>query len=160
MAKKINENGTNGSVDPGMLPELVGFHLRRAQSAMFQHFASNVADGEISPGHFGVLVLIETNPAMSQSALAKALNVDRSSIVPVINALEGRGLVSRTKKPDDRRTHELNLTAKGRTKLKAFKKSVIRHDSEITSGLTRTEKAALIKGLSRITDRGINARTR
>jgi DNA-binding MarR family transcriptional regulator len=160
MAKKISKSSANGDIDPGMLPELVGFHLRRAQSAMFQHFAANVSGGEISPGHFGVLVLIETNPGMSQSALALALNVDRSSIVPVINALEGKGLVSRTKKPDDRRTHELNLTAKGKTKLKTFKKLVIRHDSEITSGLTRAEKAALIKGLSRITDRGINARTR
>ncbi|MCH8184203.1 MAG: MarR family transcriptional regulator [Proteobacteria bacterium] len=137
----------------GCLPDLVGYNLRRAQSAVFQHFADTVSSHDVSPGHFGVLVFIEANPGMSQTMLAGALGVDRSSIVPVIDHLEHGGLVTRQKKPSDRRTHELRLTAYGESRLKALKTSVLEHDEEIARCLSADEKRNLIEALGKIMGR-------
>lgn len=140
-------------VNFGCLPDLVGYNLRRAQSLVFQHFAETVSSHDVSPGHFGVLVFIEANPGMSQTMLARALGVDRSSIVPVIDHLEGGGLVTRQKKPSDRRTHELRLTAYGESRLKGLKTSVLEHDEEIARGLSAEEKRNLIEALGKIMGR-------
>lgn len=140
-------------VNSGCLPDLVGYNLRRAQSAVFQHFAETVSSHDVSPGHFGVLVFIEANPGMSQTMLARAIGIDRSSIVPVIDHLEGGGLVTRQKKARDRRTHELRLTDFGKSRLEALKTSVLAHDEEIAACLSADEKRNLIEALGKIMSR-------
>ena len=45
----------------GLLPDLVGYSLRKAQIAVFQNFQSAVAPHDITPGQFGVLILIREN---------------------------------------------------------------------------------------------------
>jgi hypothetical protein len=72
---------------PGSLPALLGYRLRIAQQAVFRDFASSV--GEISPGRVGLLLLIEANPGVTQSRLAREVHLDRSTMVGVIHALEG-----------------------------------------------------------------------
>ncbi len=137
-------------VNFGCLPDLVGYNLRRAQSAVFKHFAETVSSHDVSPGHFGVLVFIEANPGMSQTMLARALGIDRSSIVPVIDHLEGEGLVTRQKKASDRRTHELRLTTYGVSRLERLKTSVLAHDEDISRCLSPDEKRDLIVALIKI----------
>ena len=140
-------------VDFGFLPDLVGYNLRRAQSAVFKHFSETVSSHDVSPGHFGVLVFIEANPGMSQTMLARALGIDRSSIVPVIDHLEGEGLVTRQKKASDRRTHELRLTTYGESRLEGLKNSVLAHDEEISRCLSADEKRGLVVALRKIMSR-------
>ena len=65
-----------------MLPELLGYHLRLAQRAIFDDFAQSMAELEVSPGLFGMLVIIEANPGLKQTELADAAQLDRSSLVP------------------------------------------------------------------------------
>lgn len=151
--RKTAKQKTPPEVNFGCLPDLVGYNLRRAQSAVFQHFAETVSSHGVSPGHFGVLVFIEANPGMSQTMLARALGVDRSSIVPVIDHLEGEGLVTRRKKPSDRRTHELHLTSFGESRLVGLKSSVMEHDEEIARSLSAGEKRNLIVALGKIMGR-------
>ena len=59
----------------GMLPDLIGFNLRCAQLALFQHFGATVGQDGISVPQFGTLLLIEANPDISQSAIAEALRL-------------------------------------------------------------------------------------
>ena len=89
----------------GVLPELVGFQLRMAQIAMFKDFSESIGDLEMTPGLFGVLVIIEANPDLKQSDLARATHNDRSTVVSVIDNLERRSLVERRAAPNDRRSN-------------------------------------------------------
>ena len=63
------------NLDRGLLPSLLGYVLRRAQSAVFDDFANTFAKaGEaLTPGEFGLLVLVDRNAGLSQMALARAL---------------------------------------------------------------------------------------
>lgn len=138
------------AVDWGMLDELVGFHLRRAQSVVFEHFMKVVKDERITPGQFGVLTLIEENPGLNQSGLAGALGIERSTMVAVINVLEDRGLVKRQESTTDRRSYVLSLTKQGKGLLSQVSDRVRDHEDQITSGLDSSEKMVLVDLLKRI----------
>lgn len=147
-AKRIRAQ--RAEVDYGMLTQLVGYYLRRAQTVVFDDFMRSLADDRITPGQFGVLIIIEANPGISQSALARALGIERSTMVAVLDELERRGLAERRQARHDRRSHALELTAKGRALLAAVKPKVRRHERRIASDLDRAETQSLIRLLHRI----------
>jgi DNA-binding MarR family transcriptional regulator len=133
-----------------MLTELVGYHLRRAQAAVFDDFMRTMARDQATPGQFGVLMLIGSNPGSTQSAIAKALGVERSTMVAVIDRLQERGLVSREVSESDRRSNALRLTAEGAALTARLKKRVRDHERRIAAGLSEEEKQTLIDLLRRI----------
>ena len=81
---------TSPGVDFDNLHTLLGYHLRRAQVAVFKNFSSAVGELNITPGLFGALTIIGSNEGLSQNMLAGALALDRSTLVSVIDKLEGR----------------------------------------------------------------------
>jgi DNA-binding MarR family transcriptional regulator len=151
-AKKRSKPAAN-PVDMGILPDLVGYHLRCAHVAVFQHFSRSVAQADISPPQLGTLLLIETNPGMSQSAVAEALRFDRSTLVQIVDRLEERGLVKRESSTRDRRSHALALTPAGAKLLVRLKEMLRAHESEIGAGLDAAERATLIRLLARLHSR-------
>jgi len=140
------------SLDRGVLPSLLGYALRRAQSAVFADFAGTFAKaGEaLTPGEFGLLTLVERNAGLSQMALARALGIDRSTLVPILNRLQTRGLLVRHPSPTDGRTHALGLTQAGEKALTRFAKLVKAHEKRISEGLSSTETAKLIELLEKV----------
>ena len=157
MDKKVSLDGSGYTesdvgVDFDILPSLLGYHLRRAQISVFNDFVKTVSAMQITPGQFGVITLIGSNPGLTQSALARAVGIERSTMVAVIDALEGRGLVERRPSPSDRRSYALVLSEAGKELVDRLKPTVQDHDSRVAGALSETEKARLIDLLSRITD--------
>jgi DNA-binding MarR family transcriptional regulator len=148
-ATTINGSASHG-VDLGVLPSLLGYQLRLAQRAIFADFADSLGDLEVSPGLFGMLVVIEANPGLKQAQLAKAAHLDRSSLVPALDKLEARGLVTRRASEHDRRVNGLWLTEAGSALLKKLKQRVARHEERLARGLTRSERVQLVTLLARI----------
>lgn len=135
-----------GGLGRGLLPRLLGYHLRRAQVAVFKHFAASVgAEENITPGLFGMLVMIAENPGLSQSRLAEAMEVDRSTIVTAIDQLEARDLAVRGRSPTDRRSYCLALTDNGRRALRRMREAVLRHEEEFAAHVSPGEREELIR---------------
>ncbi len=147
--KKPGRNDLN-ETDRGMLPELVGYHLRRTQNAVFNHFIDNLAEEGISPGQFGVLTLIDANEGLSQSQLAKTLKIERSTMVAVIDRLETEGWVDRKPSKTDKRSYALALTKAGAELLSRARPRVRHHEQRINAGLSADEKTLLIDLLDRV----------
>ncbi len=140
-------------LDPGPLPGLLGYHLRLAQQSVFRDFERSVGTLGITPGRAGMLLLIEANAGLSQSRLAEAIGLDRSTLVPILDDLEKRELVER--QPGiDRRTNGLALTAAGRRFLGSLKRHVREHEDRIAARLTLSEREQLIGLLARLSDAG------
>jgi len=139
-------------LDRGVLPSLLGYVLRRTQSAVFADFAGTFAKaGEaLTPGEFGLLVLVERNAGLSQMALARALGIDRSTLVPILNRLQARGFLVRRSSPTDGRTHALGLTPGGDKALARFARLVKAHEKRIASGLSASETRILIDLLEKV----------
>lgn len=134
----------------GILPDLVGYHLRLAQIALFRDFAAAVSDYDITPTLFSALILIEANPGMKQTDLARAIQLDRSSVVSVIDKLEQQGIVIRRRAIQDRRSTSVALTAAGQQLLDEVRPRVLEHEARITAHFTPSEQTQLIQLLSRI----------
>ena len=132
---------------PGGLPGLLGYRLRLAQQAVFRDFASSV--GEVSPGRVGILFLVEANPGVTQSRLARAVHLDRSTMVGVIDALEARVLIER-RRGEDRRTNGLWLTRGGRALVERLKRRIEAHERRIANRLTAAERGQLIGLLEKL----------
>jgi len=134
----------------GRLEALLGYFLRRADVFTFQSFNAHLAEDRISPGQLGVLLMCEANAGINQTRLGKALGIDRSTLVAMIDLLEGRGLVARTPSAVDRRSHALKLTRQGEAFLKALQPRLQRHEAEIARNLSAAERRQLMDLLSRI----------
>ena len=145
-AKKAEK--TNLNLD--FLPDLVGYQLRLAQIAIFRDFSSTLGELDITPGLFGVLVIIEANAGLTQNALAKATHLDRSTVVTVIDKLEQRGLVERRAAVPDRRAYALVLTSAGTKLLKSLKTLVREHEKRLCKNFTSQERGQLVDLLQRI----------
>jgi DNA-binding MarR family transcriptional regulator len=107
-------------LDFGPFDDWIGFRLRMAQIASFQSFARHAQSVGLSPGRFAALSLIDRNPGISQTALARAIGSDKSTLTPVLDNLVKRGLISRVRTRSDRRLYELSLTDAGRKVMRAF----------------------------------------
>ncbi|RIK95395.1 MAG: MarR family transcriptional regulator [Proteobacteria bacterium] len=137
-------------VERGMLEDLVGYHVRKAQAIIFDDFMRAMAPERLSPGQFGVLVMISANQGMNQSTLAKALGIERSTMVAVITGLEKRGLIKRLPLATDRRANILALTPKGDLLLDKVKAKVRAHENKVTARLTADETQTLVSLLQKI----------
>ena len=137
-------------IELGLLPSLLGYQLRLAQIAIFRDFAASIGAHGVSPGLFGVLVIIEANPGMKQTELARATHLDRSTVVSVIDNLERRGLVVRSAETADRRSNALHVTAEGAALLKQLKRQVTQHEKRLAHQLDAGERDTLIGLLAKI----------
>ena len=132
-----------------MLPGLLGYRLRLAQQTVFRDFARSVA--ELSPGRVGILLLIDANPGVTQSRLAQAVGLDRSTMVGLIDTLEDRALIQR-RRGEDRRTNGLWLTRPGRRLLGGLKRRIEQHEKRVAARLSAAERAQLIALLEKLSD--------
>lgn len=148
MKQKLRD--PDNAIDFGHLPGLIGYQLRLAQIAIFRDFATALGALEITPGLFGVLVIIEANPGLKQTELARATHLDRSTVVSVIDNLERRALVERRAAVTDRRSNSLHLTRDGKSLLKKLKKQVSAHEQRLTENLSEAEQTTLIRLIKKI----------
>jgi len=137
-------------LDLGVLNELVGYKIRRAQVVVYADFMVGQPQPALTPGLFGLLVLIDTNPTVTQQDLCEAINVDKSTLVVTLHRLVDRGLIRRVRSTEDRRQNVLKLTAKGTARYQAMLEHIRKHEKRITAGLSEKECEQLVSLLARI----------
>ena len=72
----------------------------------------------ISGRECAVLTAIDDRAPLSQQEVARRLGVDRTTMVALVDALEGKGLVRRHAHAEDRRRNVVELTGAGRDTLR------------------------------------------
>lgn len=147
---KPNDKPQPGTLSYGILPDLIGYRVRIAQVAIFRDFCARVGDAEITPTLFGVLVLVDANPGMMQTQLANAIQLDRSSVVSILDKLEASKVLERVRSPDNRRSNALHLTDKGRQWLAQLLPEVRAHEQRLASRLGPEELITLRDLLDRL----------
>jgi len=130
-----------------VLSGLLGYRLRVAQQIVFRDFARSIP--EASPGRVGILLLIDANPGVTQSRLAQAVGIDRSTMVGVLHALQARELIER-RRGEDRRTNGLWLTRTGRALVASLKQRIRIHERRVASRLSAAERVQLLALLEKL----------
>jgi len=136
----------------GELSELLGYVLKRAQLKVFEDFLRCVAPLQLTPAQFSVLLLLDKNPGRNQTEIANTLGILRPNFVAMLDALESRDLCARMRSANDRRSHIVVLTDKGRAVLSRAKKLVAtKHEARLNEVLGPANRAALLEMMAKIT---------
>jgi len=101
------------------LDHVLDLHLRLAQSATQRRFSDIFSELGITQTQLTAMLLIAENPGTSQSDISRTLQMDRATVMGIINRLEGRGLIVRGQSTEDRRRQTLEITTEGMTMLSA-----------------------------------------
>jgi DNA-binding MarR family transcriptional regulator len=150
MIQESCENPDDSKLIFGDLADLLGYRLRRAHGAMHRDWVSTVVSKlDLTQKQAATLWLIGNNPGASQATVAVALDMDRASMMAIIDRLEERGLVSRKRSRADRRRQELHLSLDGQVRLRTVKARIARHEQRFRSLFTQDELASLLSSLQK-----------
>lgn len=88
--------------------------LMRATDSVSADLSRHVGEANLTLGQFGVLEALLHRGAMCQVDLGAKLLRSGSNVTTVVDNLEKRRLVRRTRRDDDRRVIDVSLTPEGR----------------------------------------------
>jgi MarR family transcriptional regulator, lower aerobic nicotinate degradation pathway regulator len=77
---------------------------------------------------------------VSQRDLALALRIQPSNIVALLDDMEGRGLLTRTPDPADRRRHRVEITRRGYLTLERATKAARAAEADLLAPLSPAER--------------------
>lgn len=128
----------------GPLSDFLGYALRRAQLAVFDDFFATVADLDLRPAQFGLLVVINQNPGLKQTDASAALGIQTPNFVGLVDELEQRGLAQRMAAANDRRSHALHLTKAGEALLEKVMAKQAEHEARMTARIGQSGREQLL----------------
>jgi DNA-binding MarR family transcriptional regulator len=124
--------------------------MRMAQTIMHRDFINTLKELDLTQKQVAVLALLDENPDSSQVSISNTLESDPATMMAMMDRLEDRGLIYRTRSRIDRRKQELNLTDAGRTILQAAYVLIADHEKRFRSLFTKSEADQLITLLQKM----------
>jgi len=91
-----------------------GYLLGKVGAVAKQRWTATLAQAGVSPNQFLVLMALAETGQVCQQFLAGVIGIDPRNIVPILDSVEARGLISRDTDPADRRRRLIELTPAGR----------------------------------------------
>ena len=128
---------------PAVLFGNAGFLLGKVHELARDRFEQNLAPLGLKARHYGVLAALAEQSPVAQNVLGDRLNIDRSTMVAVIDELEAAGRVVRRRNPQDRRAYQLELTDAGRAVLQEAVRVVDRVQDEVFAPLDHDQRQQL-----------------
>src|SRR3954470_9487670 len=139
--------------DEGPGPHLrtrLGYLLKHAFFELEDLHGVHLAGCAVNVRELSVLLLLDGREPESQQQAAGRLGVDRTTMVGLLDALEGKGLLARQPDTADRRRNVVVLTDAGRRVLKDAKAASDRAERELLADLSSTEARQLRALLARV----------
>jgi DNA-binding MarR family transcriptional regulator len=118
--------------------------------AVFRNIAKIMARERIAPGDFGVLLTIQMNPGRTQSWIARACGLDRSTIAPIVQNLERLGYIRRRDSAADRRAFSLSVTPRGERLMNSLGPRLQAYENHMTRNLSDAECVTLVRLLRKL----------
>jgi DNA-binding MarR family transcriptional regulator len=106
----------SSTLSPGVTTRL-GYLLKHAREQLSELTATALEPYGVDGRQVAVLLVLADGEPTSQQAAAGRLGIDRTSMVGLLDVLEGKGLVARRPDTSDRRRNVVALTPTGRDTL-------------------------------------------
>lgn len=137
---------------PTSLTHWPGYLLTVIAERATDRFEAAVAEHGIRSKHAAVLVVVDAEGPMSQRALGRRLQIDKSPMVGLLDDLERLGLAERRRSDEDRRVQAIHLTRKGRAVLARVRELADEENARTFDVLDDAERALLHDLLLRIAE--------
>jgi DNA-binding MarR family transcriptional regulator len=131
----------DGNRPPGPLAQYSGFLLNWVAARSRMRFSAALAEIGLHLREFAALNIVDARPGLTQHDLAAAAEIDASTLVATLDALEQRGLAERRILPADRRKRAIHLTPEGEAALRRGRGIAKRLGDELFGALDADERA-------------------
>ena len=135
---------------------MLGYQIDMAHLTMIADAREALAPFAITPAKLTAMLLIRANPGCDQTALGRALRINRSSAMKLINYLAERDLVER-RPGRDLRTNALHLSPEGEARLAEMLTVLQASDRRMSARLTAPERATLAALLRKLRQPRVSA---
>jgi MarR family transcriptional regulator for hemolysin len=142
---------TRPSADPPVT-EFAGQLFFRLWRVTHTRTAQALGSVGLTPPLFALLNVIAAREGAIQQELGSALGIDRSTMVSLIDQLEGAKLATRRPSATDRRARQIAITPKGRRLLQRARRLIVQVEDRVLGGLTAQERHQLMALLRRALD--------
>jgi DNA-binding MarR family transcriptional regulator len=144
------EHSLHDDADVAMPGNSVGFALSQVGLETSRQFGDVVGALGLEPRHFAVLYAVQRSEGQLQQTVGDHLAIPPSTMVAIIDHLEGEGLLERRPHATDRRARTLYLTTRGEILLSEAFARAMDQESRICAGIEPEERAQLLALLHRI----------
>lgn len=107
---------------------------------------------ELSAAQFSVIASLAGEERKSASDLCRGISYDAGAMTRMLDRLEGKGLIRRSRSPEDRRLVHLELTEEGRAAYPRMRELALTVANRFLRGFSKTEARTLEALLSRMLD--------
>ncbi|MFE6495894.1 MarR family winged helix-turn-helix transcriptional regulator [Streptomyces sp. NPDC057748] len=133
------------------LQTLPSWLLGRAAALGHRLVGEQLAEEGVRMPHHAVLCGIAELGPIAQAELSRIVRIDPKDMVTVLNELQAKKLISRTRDPRDARKNALALTAGGRALLRRLEELGDQANEALLAPLTPDERKQLSALLARLT---------
>ena len=125
----------------------VGFLLRLLEARYDGLYQSMTRQSDITPRQFGVLMALYQLGPLTPSVLADRISCDRNTLSEMLKRMVARRLVAKKDNPDDRRSLQVQITAKGEEALLAVIPAAAQLQEIMLAPLRKEDRAHFLKFL-------------
>jgi DNA-binding MarR family transcriptional regulator len=135
-----------------------GYALAQLSRLFHDSMAGTLAGTGLHMGHVLVLATLRAQrelhgeSTLTQTRLAEATGIEKSSLVLFLDALERDGWVERCRHPRDRRAHIVHLTDEGARRFEQVGLGLYRQQQANLAALGEGEQAAMLEMMNRLTE--------
>jgi MarR family transcriptional regulator, transcriptional regulator for hemolysin len=128
----------------------IGLHLADVARDVGRAFDQALTAAGGSRAQWMVLLALKSGAAASQQQIADHIGIRGATLTHHLGGMEARGLVVRTREPEDRRTQVVRLTDEGERLFAAMAEAAREFDRRLRTGLSTDEVAQLGALLTRL----------
>lgn len=133
-----------------VLSRRLAYLLKHALLALEELHEDHLAPWGITARELGVLIFLADSEPGSQQQAAQRLGVDRTTMVGLLDGLEGKGLVARRPDTADRRRNVVELTDAGRSTLAQATRGSDDAEAQLLADLSAADARRLRELLAQI----------
>ncbi len=134
----------------GEIDDILGFHIRLAHGTAYRHFMQSFKFLDMTQKQVSVLGLVSDHTGIEQADLAKRLQLDRATVMAIVNRLTKRKFVIRGESQTDGRKQTLKLLPAGGKALQEAKRAIRAHEKWLKGRFSSRELKTLIALLRKI----------
>ena len=132
------------------LGQLPGYALRRAAQAMMAELSQRLAPLDLRISDASVLMLVAARRDMTSSEIGKELDIQRANMVPLLNRMEGAGLIRR--EPIDRKSQAIVLSDAGLARLEQVRAITTRFEDDLLARIPAQHRPHFVPALQALLD--------
>lgn len=128
----------------------IGLRVTKTSRVLRRALDDALAESEGSLPMWLVLVSVKWDRPGAQRELANAVGIEGPTLTHHLNRMESEGLVTRTRDPENRRVHRVELTDAGEAAFVRLLPIVLAFDARLRDGFTDVEIDILDRALGRL----------